>query len=92
MIKKYLLIIFGPIILAILNGYISSYYFLSWGYDNRNSLSIILFAVSFFSCLYVLFLNSKTKKNKVWFIVPSIIAVLNILIIYAIYSLSSFGF
>jgi len=92
MTRKYLLIIFAPIFLAILNGYISSYNFFSWGYDNRNSISTALFSLSFLGCVIVIINNAKGSKKKIWFLVPGLLAVTNLLIIYSIYSLSHFGF
>ena len=92
MIKKYLLIIFVPIAVAILNGYVSSYYFFRWGYDNRNSISIALFGLSLVGCIIVIISNARNFKGKVWFMVPSLLAAINIFIIYSIYSLSNFGF
>jgi len=92
MTKKYLYIIFTPVIMAVVNGYVSSYSFFSWGYDNRNSVSTFLFILSLIGCLYVIISNAKNSKSKSWFMVSGIGIVINIFIIYTIYSLSSFGF
>ena len=85
MTKKYLSIIFVPVVLAISNGYISSYQFFSWGYDNRNYISIFLFSLSLVGCLYVMASNAKNLKSKFWYIFPSILLVIDIFIIYTIY-------
>ncbi|MDP3954503.1 MAG: hypothetical protein Q8Q06_03760 [bacterium] len=92
MTKKYISIIFLPILLAVLNGYISSYNFFRWGYDNRNDISIFLFALSLAGSVFVLISNIKSSGKKLWLIVSATAVIINALIIYAIYSLSSFGF
>lgn len=92
MIKRYILSIFGPVVVAVLNGYISNYYFFRWGYDNRNGISILLFSLSVAGCIYVIISNTNTLKSKIWFIIPTALILINVFVIYSIYSLSSFGF
>ncbi|OGN05629.1 MAG: hypothetical protein A2831_00395 [Candidatus Yanofskybacteria bacterium RIFCSPHIGHO2_01_FULL_44_17] len=92
MVKKYLFVIFGPIVLAILNGYVSSYYFFSWGYDNRNQISTVLFGLSLIGSVFVVINNAKGSKEKIWFAAAGFMLAINLFIIYAIRALSNFGF
>lgn len=86
-----LFLIFGPIILVLLNGFIASYSFFQWGYDNKNQISIALLAISGAGSLAVFVVSLKNKQKK-WSAISLIMGVLSFIIAYLIKSLSSFGF
>lgn len=90
--KGYLIIIFSPIIIAILNGYVATYHTFRWGYDNKNEISTTLFVLSFLGCALVIYLNSVSKKKWLWYGLPLLIGLIDVFVAYTIHSLSSFGF
>jgi len=81
-----------PIVLAFLNYRFSSIKSFEWGHDRINEISILAFSIAIISCIFITIANARSIKRKLWYILPSIFAVIFLLYIYTIYSLSSFGF
>ena len=91
--KTFLFGVVLPVLVAFVNYRFSSITFFEWGHSRINEISILAFVLAFVFCILVVSLNYKSKASRrLWYVLPIILAVVSLLYIYTIYSLSSFGF
>ena len=90
--KVFFLSVILPLVLAFLNWKYSNYYIFQWGYRHINEISIVSLIITIISGGFILYLNNKYQKSKVWNFIAVGILFFSSIYLYIIYSFSNFGF
>jgi len=91
--KVFIFFVIFPVALAFLNWIIASRNFLAWTYHRTNEISMVTLFIAFLGSLLTIYLNHRSNdKKKVWYILPTLTAIISIGYWYIIKSLSNFGF
>lgn len=91
-VKTFLIFVCIPVLIFIVNGYLANNT-RSWSWDNLNTVSFITNLVALLGSISTIFVNYYTGYNsKFWYILPSILIILFIIILLLVQIGSNFGF